>query len=424
MARRYHTDVLPPNLPDDEKVAAIRELLPATAAGIYLNTGSAGPLPAETAAAMREQQELELSAGRGHPNSFEDAKERMAEARGSLAALLATDLDAVALTHSTSDGMNAAVASLPWAAGDRVVTTRHEHPGGLGPLIALRDRLGVVIDFLDVANGEDDDRTMASLATALERRPRAVVLSHVLWTTGAVLPIARIGAAARDAGAVTIVDAAQSVGAMSVHPDELGIDAMAMSAQKWLLGPEGMGGLWASAAAQERVPAAGGWFGFERFSMDGDAVWQPSARRFESTNYHRPSVTGFGRSLGWLAMSVGLPWAFERAGRMARAAHERLSAVPGVQVVTPKHAMATLVSFRIAGWSADAAYEELTARTFAIIRTVPGVDAIRISVGFWTTDEELDRFVAGVELVAGHTPETLPPRRRLAVLGADGRPID
>jgi L-cysteine/cystine lyase len=416
--------VLPPNLPDDEKVAAIRELLPATAAGIYLNTGSAGPLPSETVAAMREQEDRELAAGRGHPDSFEDAKERMAEARGSLAALLATDLDAVALTHSTSDGMNAAVASLPWAPGDRVVTTRHEHPGGLGPLLAIRDRLGVTIDFLDLGNGEDDDRTMTALATALDQRPRAVVLSHVLWTTGAVLPIVRIGAAARDAGAVTIVDAAQSVGAMSVHPDELGIDSMAIASQKWLLGPEGMGGLWASPAARERLPVSAGWFAFERFSMDGDIAWQPNARRYEWTNFHRPSVTGFARSLGWVAMSVGNPWAFERAGRMARAAHDRLRAIPGVTVVTPKHAMATLVSFRIEGWTAEAAYDELTARTFAIIRTVPGVDAVRISVGFWTTDDELDRFADGVELLARHTPETLPPLRRLAVLGADGRPID
>jgi selenocysteine lyase/cysteine desulfurase len=109
---------------------------------------------------------------------------------------------------------------------------------------------------------------------------------------------------------------------------------------------------------------------------------------------------------------------------MARAAHDRLRAIPGVTVVTPKHAMAPLVSFRIEGWTAEAAYDELTARTFAIIRTVPGVDAVRISVGFWTTDDELDRFADGVELLARQTPETLPPLRRLAVLGADGRPID
>jgi hypothetical protein len=54
---------------------------------------------------------------------------------------------------------------------------------------------------------------------------------------------------------------------------------------------------------------------------------------------------------------------------------------------------------------------------------VPPVDAVRISVGFWTTDEELERFAAAVGLLARHTPATIPPRRTLAMLGSDDRPL-
>ena len=85
--------------------------------------------------------------------------------------------------------------------------------------------------------------------------------------------------------------------------------------------------------------------------------------------------------------------------------------------------MATLVTFRIAGWPAATAVEELGSRAFAILRDLPMIDALRISVGFWTTEEELDRFADAVELVAGHTPETIPPRRTLTILGSDDRPI-
>jgi len=60
---------------------------------------------------------------------------------------------------------------------------------------------------------------------------------------------------------------------------------------------------------------------------------------------------------------------------------------------------------------------------FAIIRDLPPIDAIRISVGFWNTEEELERFAAAVELLAGHTPETIPPRRTLTVLGSDDQPL-
>ena len=79
--------------------------------------------------------------------------------------------------------------------------------------------------------------------------------------------------------------------------------------------------------------------------------------------------------------------------------------------------MATLVTFRIAGWPAQAALDELGARVFAIARTITSLDALRISVGFFNSDEELERLAEAVELLAAHTPETLPPRRVLAILG-------
>jgi selenocysteine lyase/cysteine desulfurase len=79
--------------------------------------------------------------------------------------------------------------------------------------------------------------------------------------------------------------------------------------------------------------------------------------------------------------------------------------------------MAGLVSFRIAGWEPQPAMEELAARTFCIIRTLPDVDALRISVGFWTTEEELDRFLEGVRLLAANTPESIPRRRTLTIVG-------
>src|SRR5687768_16320303 len=114
-----------------------------------------------------------------------------------------------------------------------------------------------------------------------------------------------------------------------------------------------MGGLWAGERAWDWIPAAAGWFSFTSIDRYGNAAWQPNARRYEPTNFHRPSVTGFARSLGWLAMSVGLPWMFERGPRMARAAADRLAAIPGVTVLTPRDPMATLVSFRIAGWTSE-----------------------------------------------------------------------
>ena len=403
---------------DAEKLAAVREALPALSAGIYLNTGSVGPLPAETAAAMAEMANYERDIGRSHPDYFIEAQARMAEARAGVAAVLGTDVGAVGLTHSTTDGMNVATLLPDWRDGGRVVTTSQEHAGGLGPLYALRDRNGVDIAFADIGDGGDDDRTMAAFDAAITPGTRLVSISHVLWTTGAVLPVARIAEVAHDRGAIVIVDGAQAAGAIPFRFDELGVDLYALPAQKWLLGPEGMGAVVATPSSIGRlVPALGGWFSFEQVDGMGGAAWWGDGRRFEASGYHRPSVAGMARSIGWLSMYVGLDFVYRRGMAMAAAAAVRLAAVPGVTVLTPTHAMGTLVTFRVAGWPAQAILDELGARVFAIARTIASLDAIRISVGFYTSEDELERFAEAVELVASHTPDSLPPRRMLTILG-------
>ncbi len=407
-------------MPDPQKLTAVREALPALSAGIYLNTGSVGPMPAETAAAMAEIAEYERDLGRAHPDYFLESLARMDEARAGVAAILGTDVGAVGLTHSTTDAMNAATLLPDWRAGGRVVTSAHEHQGGVGPLYALRDRNGVDLEFVDAGADGDDDRTVAAFEAAITPDTRLVSISHVLWTTGAVVPVAAIAKLAHARGAFVVVDGAQAAGAIPFRFDELGVDAYAVPAQKWLLGPEGMGALVVDPDSIERlVPALGGWFTFERVDSAGEARWWGDARRFEATGFHRPSVVGMARSIGWLSMFVGLEFVYRRGLAMASAAAARLAATPGVTVLTPRHAMATLVTFRIAGWPAAAALEELGSRVFAVARTIDSLDAIRISVGFFTTEDELERLAQAIELLAGHTPESLPPRRVLTML-SDG----
>jgi L-cysteine/cystine lyase len=410
-------------MPEPEKIAAIRELLPATGAGIYLNAGTAGPIPSESQAAMDEQAARDLGVGRASPDQVDEIFQRWAELRASIAAVIVADPDDVAITHSTTDGLNLAIGALPWREGDRVVTTNHEHPGGLGPLVALQRRLGVQVEQVEVGDGGDSERIVEGFRTALERPARAVVASHVLWTTGARLPIERIGDLARRAGVTSIVDGAQAAGAIPIDIERLNVDAYAMPGQKWLLGPEGMGALWARRAwADGVVPASAGFISFSA-TGPGEPVFHAGARRFELGFFHRPSVVGLARSCGWLTMYVGLPWAHERAARLAAATADRLTRIDGVTIATPTASMGTLLTFRIAGWPAADAVRELASRTFAIIRDLPPIDAIRISVGFWNTDEELERFARGVELLAAHTPESIPPRRTLAVLGSDDSPL-
>ncbi len=412
--------MIPPGPTEAERLAAVRALLPALSAGIYLNTGTSGPLPAETAAVMAQMAEHELRVGRADNAGFQEFLGRLEEARATVAALLTCDVEDIAVTHAATDGMNIGVNGIDWRPGDKAVTTRLEHPGGTGPLYVQRMRHGIDIDFLDIGDGGDNERTLAAFEAAIDDRTRAVVFSHVLWATGAVLPVAAIAAIARERGALVIVDGAQSAGAIPIDVAALGADVYSIPGQKWLLGPEGTGAVAITRAARERLmPSVGGYFTFERVDSSGEALPWSTARRFEGSAFHRPSIVGMARSIGWLSMFVGLDWIYERGNRLARAAADRLATISGVRLLTPRENMAGLVSFAVDGWTPDQLRDELGARVFAITRTLPLVDALRISVGFFNSEDELDRFVDAVELLAAHTPETVPARRTLAILGQE-----
>jgi L-cysteine/cystine lyase len=409
---------VPDPLSTDPKVLSHRAGIPALSAAIQLNTGSLGPLPSEVTAAMDELSTYERDFGRAQVEYWLESLERMDEARAGAAVVVGGDLDEVALTHATSEGMAIGTWAVDWRPGDRAVTTTQEHVGALGPLYAVRDRLGVEVALVDLDGTESDDAIVAAFDAAIAPGTRLVSVSHVLWTTGLVMPLARIAALARARGATLLVDGAQAAGAIPVSVRELGADLYALPAQKWLMGPEGMGALWVARDALARaLPSFASYLAFSAHDAHGGRTWHAGARRFELAGFHRPSVRGMARAIGWLTMFVGLPWAHERAAAMAGYAADALATIPNVTVLTPRDRMAGLVSFRIGGWDAQAAYDEVAARTFAVFRTVPSADALRISVGWFTTREELDRFLEGVRLVAAHTPGTIPPRRTLPILG-------
>jgi L-cysteine/cystine lyase len=406
-----------PFLPESQKVAALREALPATGAGMYLNTGSVGPLPAETVRAMREVEDRELAVGRASYEEWEAFEERIEEARGVLATVVRDGPDSMAITHGTTQAIDTALWATDPRPGDRLVTSSLEYPGVIGMLATLRDRYGGQLDFVDLDGAADDDAILERFDAAIRPGTQAVLVSHVSWATGALLPVAGIGRLAHDRGAWFIVDGAQSAGAMEVDARSTGADFYAFAGQKWLLGPEGLGALWVGPRGlSEGRQTYVGFASLGRIEMDGRIEAWPAARRFEVGGFHHPSLVGLARSVGWLAMYVGLPWAFERGGRLASRAVSGLAAVPGVELITPRDRRATLVTFRITGWPMAPIREQLSKRIFAMTRPVPHLDAVRISPGFFNTEDEIDRFVETVALLAKHTPATIPERPSLVIV--------
>src|SRR4051812_24433152 len=136
----------------------------------------------------------------------------------------------IALTHSTTDGMNLVLRGMRLGRGDEVVTTDEEHPGLLAPLAALAAEQGVQITFAP----------FAEIANAVSPQTKLIACSHVSWINGQVVDTAALAAT----GIPVLLDGAQGLGAVRVHPADLGCAFYAAAGQKWLCGPDQSGFLY------------------------------------------------------------------------------------------------------------------------------------------------------------------------------------
>jgi L-cysteine/cystine lyase len=313
---------------DHEKVTELRKLMPSTEASIYLNAGSNGPVPAEVDAAMRAVHDQELQTGRATEHAMDDVEERANELRGVFAGVLATDLELVAIGHSTTESILRPILGMEWRAGDRIITFDEEYPAIRGSLAALAARTGVVIQTLSLCSavGEplSDDEIVASVLPLLAAPTKLLLLSRVSWISGRVLPVAPLLAAARAAGVTTVLDGAQGVGALRDDIDALNPDLLAFPSQKWLLGVEGLAGIRVSRealAADTFRAIIGGYMAFDGQPLNGVGTLRSDARRFQVSGFSRPALAGAARAAGWFSMQVGLPWATERAQRLAAEFH-------------------------------------------------------------------------------------------------------
>ena len=386
-------------LGDQEKIAAIRAELPVMQRYIYLNAGTNGPLPRRAHDALIAQAERELIAGRISADAFTRMLQGREELRAQLATLLGCDPLEVALTHNTTEGMNIALMGLDWRPGDEVVTATTEHPGGLNPVYVLHQRYGVRIRMTDI--GLRDRDPLDELRRALTPRTRAVVLSHVVWSTGMVLPLRALADLTHEAGALLICDAAQACGMIPSQVYDLGVDAYACSGQKWLCGPDGTGALFIRADRMPDIHLSYAGYSAVRYGMsdfEGNFVPSAGAVRYECATLSPAGVRALGKSLRWIAEEVGWDWAYQRIAALGAACYDALAQLDGVTMHTPRDHMAGLVHFTLDGVSPADLTTRLAARG-VLIRHTPSPLANRVATGFYNTEAELAQLVESVRAI-------------------------
>jgi L-cysteine/cystine lyase len=350
-----------------------RALFPVFERFAYLNAGTNGPLARATAEAMAAQERWEVENGRGGKQYFERALKLREQVRAKLAALVGVAEENLALATSTTNGCNIVLAGLTLRPDAEIVTTDGEHFGLLGALAASPASVRVA-PVRELPPEEAFDRLLEEVTP----RTRLFALSHVCWMSGNRFPVAEL----KDAtGLPVLVDGAQSVGAIPV--DASRFDFYAFSCQKWLCGPDGLGGL--VVAEPEALPiAAPSYLSQERYEPAGDFAPRAGAARFDPGWAPPPALAGLDA-----ALELAPDWRFERAAEISARCRDLLA--ERTEVVTAPR-QGTLVSVRPQGDSAEAV--ERLYQQGVIVRDVPGTGWIRVSCGWWTSDDDLERLAA------------------------------
>jgi L-cysteine/cystine lyase len=349
--------------------AQFRDQFPVFGHKAYMNAGTEGPLPRQAAAAVRERIDLELSQGRCGQDYMNGVRELSTELRAGYARVLGADPDDVAITGSTTDGVNTVLSGLDLRAGDEIITSDEEHPGLLAPLAraAQLQRAKVrVVPF-------------AELAGAVTGATRLVACSHVSWVSGRVADHAALTAS----GVPVLFDAAQSVGAVPVDVEALGCAFYAGSGQKWLCGPEGSGCLYVRRDQREELTVP--WPGYGSLADAHDALNSGPAETAARFDHGFPP----GLRSAWALASLGVleaagwVWVHTRAADLA--AHLAGALAERGLTVGPRD-RSTLVSWRVA--DADAEVARLAQHGF-VVRSIASHSYIRASVGAWSSEEEV-----------------------------------
>lgn len=237
-------------------------LYPDLKAKAYLAYAATAPVSRLVKAAVNRV--LDSYAERGNV-AFVEWMEQREQLRGRLGRLVGARGEDIALISGTTRGISDLALCFPWRAGDRVVLFEAEFPANVTPWQRAAEHFGLRLDFVPMAHAvEDEESFLKPLEQLLTRGVRLVAVSAVQFQTGLRMPLEKLGALCRFHGAELCVDAIQATGVIPLDVQASSVDYLITGSHKWLLGPEGVGFLYAQRErARALVPRTAGWLSHE-----------------------------------------------------------------------------------------------------------------------------------------------------------------
>ncbi len=390
-----------PHLSPDqlERLDRHRQQFSALANKAYFNYGGQGPMPQGAIAAIQQAHEHIQKTGPFSGASNGWIMEQAKQIKMAIATELNVPPETLTLTEDVSVGCNIPLWGIDWQADDHLLLTDCEHPGIIAAAHEIQRRFGIKITtcpLMATLNGGDPTDVIAQY---LQPTTRLVVLSHILWNTGQVLPLAEIVKVchAQPKMVRVLVDAAQSVGMLPLNLTELGADFYAFTGHKWWCGPAGLGGLYVSPNAQASLsPTFIGWRGITVSSSGQPTGWMEDGQKFEIATSDYTLYAGLREAIAYHQQWGTATDRYRRILELSHSLWQKLSELRHVTCLRHAPPEAGLVSFTVEGQSHPAIVKALEQQSL-LVRTILDPDCIRACVHYFTSEAEIEQLVGAIE---------------------------
>ena len=390
---------------------AFRELCPALQSKTYFNYGGQGPLPTPALEAITASWKRIQELGPFTAEIWPFIAAEVNATRRKLADWCGVPPHRLALTENVTSGCVLPLWGLPFTRGDRMLIGDCEHPGVVAACVELARREQLSIDLLPVKHlrgdqGSTDRGVIDALQTALTPRTRLVVLSHLLWNTGQVMPIPAVAdaLAQHPQHPFLLVDAAQSFGQIPVAAAAAAADIYGFTGHKWACGPEGLGGV----ALSERVledaqPTLIGWRSLRdetKADLTSDDPCHHDSRRFEVATSCVPLLAGLRTSMELLESTGDAAARLDAIQSLSGSLWRQLQALDGVEPLLTVPPSSGLVSFQLTNGPSPSDVVKQLGSQGLWIRDLADPSCLRACTHLCCTSEELEALTQAVGTIS------------------------
>jgi selenocysteine lyase/cysteine desulfurase len=367
----------------------------------FNNAGSALP-PRQVLDAVVEHLQREAEIG-GYEAAAE-RKDRWEHTYDALAQLIGAHRDEIAVIENATRAWDMAFYAFPFQRGDRILTGHAEYASNWIALKQVADRTGAIIEVVPDDEGGQID--VAELERLIDERVKLVSLVHVPTQSGLVNPAAEVGRVTRAAGVPLLLDACQSAGQLPLDVDAIGCDILSGTGRKFLRGPRGTGFLYVRRELIERLEPPFLDMHAADWQPDGSYRIRDDARRFENWETYYAGKVGLGVAVDY-ALAIGVEDAWERIQLLATRLRAELEEIPEVTLLDRGAVLGATVTFSVAGVSAEDVKRRLAAErvNVSVMEAASAQldfgeraidEAVRSSVHYYNSDEEIDLLVGAV----------------------------